>query len=141
MIYRLEDGKIMVKLEDGENVLEKLKIIVKESGLSSGVILNGVGMLRKVKLGYFDGKGYVVDEFEDPMELVSMQGNISSDDKGNIIFHIHVGLADRSKSMYGGHLLNGIVNNVNEILIMKLERVKMRRRLSEKTGLMELFLE
>ena len=140
MIYRLEDGKIMVKLEDGENVLEKLKVIVKESGLSSGVILHGVGMLRKVKLGYFDGKGYVVDEFEGPMELVSMQGNISSDDKGDIIFHIHVGLADRSKSMHGGHLLNGIVNNVNEILIMKFERVKMRR-LSEKTGLMELFLE
>ena len=141
MTYRLDDGKIMVKLEDGENVLEKLKVIVKESGCSSGVILNGVGMLRKIRLGYFDGKEYVIDEFEDPMELVSMQGNISLDDKGNIIFHIHVGLADRSKKMYGGHLLDGIVNNVNEILIMKLERVKMRRRLSEKTGLMELFLQ
>ena len=131
----------MVKLEDGENVLEQLKVVVKESGWSSGVILNGVGMLRKVKLGYFDGKGYMIDEFEDPMELVSMQGNISSDDKGDIIFHIHVGLADRSKRMYGGHLLHGIVNNVNEILIMKLEKVKLRRRLSEKTGLMELSLE
>jgi len=141
MIYRLDDGMLMVKLEDGENVLEKLKAVVKESGWSSGVILNGVGMLREIKLGYFDGKGYVVDEFEDPMELVSMQGNISSDDKGDIILHVHVGLADRSKNMHGGHLLDGIVNNVNEILVMKLERVKLRRRLSERTGLMELFLE
>ena len=129
MIYRLDDGMLMVKLEDGENVLEKLKAVVKESGWSSGVILNGVGMLREIKLGYFDGKGYVVDEFEGPMELVSMQGNISSDDKGDIILHVHVGLADRSKNMHGGHLLDGIVNNVNEILVMKLERVKLRRRL------------
>ena len=141
MIYRLDDGRLVVKLEDGENVLEKLKTVLGEIGWSSGVVLNGVGMLRNVKLGYFDGEKYVIDEFEDPMELVSMQGNISSDDKGNILLHIHVGLADRSKNMHGGHLLDGIVNNVNEILIIKLERVRMRRRLSEKTGLMELFLE
>lgn len=141
MNYRAEDEVIIVKLEDGEDVLEKLKIIAEENEISSGVILKGVGMLRNVKLGYFDGKGYVIDKFDDPMELISMQGNISLGDEGKIVFHIHVCLADRSKRSYGGHLLEGTVHNVNEILIMKLERIKLRRRLSEKTGLMELFLD
>lgn len=48
--YKKEGKLIMVKLGDGENVVNSLKELVKENKLRSGLILGGVGMLRDVEL-------------------------------------------------------------------------------------------
>lgn len=134
------NGVIIAKFEDGENFFESLRRIVEKHGIKSGLILSGIGMMRKLTIAYFVGKGnYAETKLEEPVELTSMQGNIVHRD-GKPLFHVHVNIADRVSRVHGGHLVDGIVNNVNEVVILKLSEIRLARELSRKTGLMEIEL-
>jgi predicted DNA-binding protein with PD1-like motif len=133
-----EKNIVLAKLEHGEDFFAALRKVVDKHGIRSGVILNGIGMLRDFKLGYFPGKGdYDETVYKEPHELTSMSGNIATKD-GDIVFHVHVNVADGKNRVYGGHLFSATVNVVNEISILKLDDIKLSRRISEKTGLAEL---
>lgn len=136
----IEDGSIVVKLKDGEDFFESLKEKVHTYELQSGLILSGIGMLRELTLGYFMGKGrYNKMNVTHPVELTSMQGNIAMAEEG-IVFHIHVTGATKEGKVVGGHLISAIVNVVNEIVILKLDRIRLKRILNQKTGLLELVI-
>ncbi|MCG2827121.1 MAG: DUF296 domain-containing protein, partial [Thermoplasmatales archaeon] len=62
-------------------------------------------------------------------ELVSMHGSIAE------TFHIHCTLADEKQRVYGGHLFKGIVSVVNELMILKLNKIRLKREKDKKTGL------
>ena len=64
-----------------------------------------------------------------------MQGSIAE------TFHIHCTLADEKQRIYGGHLFKGIVSVVNEIVILKLNKIKLKREEDKKTGLKTLKIE
>ena len=129
MQFKEELNIVIVKLSNGENFFESMKKVVKSCEIESGIILSGIGQLKNFELGYFDGKKYVKKIFEKPMELVSMQGSIAEN------FHIHCTLADESQNVYGGHLFKGVVSVVNEIVILRLNKIKLKRKLDKKTGL------
>jgi len=129
---------VVLKLEDGENFFEALGRACEENGVKSGAILNGIGMLRNFTLGYFPGEGpYDETVFDDPHEMTSMQGNIGMS-AGEMVFHVHVNVADRQKNVHGGHLISGDVCVVNEITILKLDGIEIRRQKSPVTGLLEM---
>ncbi len=129
MKFKTESNIVIAKLDDGEDFFESIERIVKECNISSGIVLSGIGQLKNFELGYFDGKKYVRKTFEKPMELVSMQGSIAG------TFHIHCALADEKQNVYGGHLFKGVVGVVNEIVILKLNKIKLKREKDKKTGL------
>ena len=133
-----EDGGLVIaKIEDGEDFLGSLREVASKHNIESGVIINGIGMMRDSVIGYFPGKGtYDETSFPEPMEMTSMQGNIATKD-GDTVFHVHVNLAGRDKQVHGGHLIKATVNIVNEVAILK-TGIKLSRRESEKTGLPEL---
>ncbi|MDI6916391.1 MAG: DUF296 domain-containing protein [Thermoplasmatales archaeon] len=135
MKLKIESNIVVVKLDDGEDFFESMEKIVKSCNISSGMVLSGIGQLKNFELGYFDGKKYVRKTFKKPMELVSMQGSIAG------TFHIHCALADEHQNVYGGHLFKGIVSVVNEITILKLNKIKLRREEDKKTGLKTLEIE
>lgn len=132
----IEGRYIIAKLEDGEEVFECIEKLIHEHGLSSGIILSGIGMLRNLEIGYFNGKEYDFKGFSEPMELLSMHGSITT--KPEPVIHIHVSLGNNTYEVVGGHLKSGIVNSVNEISILKLQDVELTRELNENTGLKEL---
>ena len=129
MQLKTESNIVIVKLDDGEDFFESMKRIVKKCNLSSGVLLYGIGQLKNCELGYFNGKKYIKKTFKKPMELVSMHGTIAE------TFHIHCTLADEKQKVYGGHLFKGTVSVVNEIVILKLNKIKLKREEDKKTGL------
>ena len=129
MEFKTESNVVVVKLCDGEDFFESMEKIVKKCNIESGIVLCGIGQLKNFELGYFDGKKYVRKTFEKPMELVSMQGSIAG------TFHIHCALADEKQRIYGGHLFKGVVGVVNEIVILKLNKIKLKREKDKKTGL------
>ena len=134
----MEDDMVVVKLKDGENVLESLRKKVSVHRVRSGLILSGIGMLREVTLGYFKGDGeYETIDRADPVELTSMQGNIAETEK-ETVFHIHVTAATDEGDVIGGHLISAVANVVNEIVILKLNRIRLDRALNRETGLLEL---
>ena len=56
MIKAEHECELMVRLKDGEELISSFK----ELSLDSGVLLNGVGMLRDLELGYWNGSSYEV---------------------------------------------------------------------------------
>jgi predicted DNA-binding protein with PD1-like motif len=97
---------------DGEDLIAGL------SGLEvdSAVLTCGIGMLRKMELGYWNGEHYEKHRIEEPVELVSLQGTVAMMD-GERIVHLHACVAPRDGSTRGGHLFAGTVHNTAEIAL------------------------
>lgn len=131
---------IGLRLEDGEDLQEKLKEVARINKLKAAIVLSGIGMLREAELGYFRGpkEGYLRHYYSGPCELVSLSGNISlQEDDYNL--HLHAVLITSQGEAVGGHLFKGKVNITNEIFLLKID-IPIYRRL-EDTGLLGLYFE
>lgn len=131
-----EKDHIIVKLDDGEDVFEAFGAVMEKHDIDSALILSGIGMLREFEIGYYNGKNYIIERFVDPMELLSMHGSIAKGKQNRI--HIHVSLANNEHKVFGGHLMRAKVCMLNEILLLRMNKVVLSRKLNPKSGLMEL---
>lgn len=128
---------MVVRMLPGENYLECLMQVCRESGAGAAVVLSSIGQLRDVKLGYFVGPGdYSPDVFQGPCELLSVSGSISLTND-MYIPHLHAVLGQHDKSVIGGHLLSGTVEITNETVLSILD-VPMSRSMNPATGSMDL---
>jgi len=116
-----------------------LFFICKENKIQTAVVVSGIGQLKDITLGYFKEKGHYCEEsFENTYELVHLSGTIIHQDD-TYIPHLHVTLADKRKQVIGGHLIKGIVETTNEIVLL-VSSVPLKREISVKTGLNELII-
>jgi predicted DNA-binding protein with PD1-like motif len=135
-----EDNLIFVRLFPGEDIYHELEQVCQKHEVRTAVVLSGVGKLKQFELGYFKEKGdYSPEGFEKPHELLSLTGSISSQ-KGKYNFHLHAVLGNKEKNVVGGHLIKGIVEVTNEIVMLKTS-LKLKRKLEESTGLQGMYLE
>ncbi len=131
---------LTIRLRDGEDLLGGLGEALKEEGIDSGVIIGGVGMIRGAALSFYAGKGeYETRPVVDPVELCSMNGNISTSD-GELVLHIHVTVAKRGGAALGGHFSGGTVNMTAEIAVLAAPQ-KLVRRVDPDTGFKTLRFE
>ena len=136
MQWEEENNVLVVKLDDGENLLQALNSVIEKNGIKSALILSGIGMLRDLEIGYYNGQNYIHETFVDPMELLSMHGSIAKGDESKI--HIHVSLASSEHKVFGGHLNKATVCVLNEIVLLRLNEITLTRKLNNKSGLLEL---
>jgi len=115
---------VMLRLEHGEDILESIAKVVGGDE-STMAITMGLGMIVDFELGYFDRGNYIRKRFDEPHELLSMQGSVSSEGDNRI--HVHVAVANKEHYAYGGHLLGGRVWMSNEISLLELDRVRSYR--------------
>lgn len=134
MLKAQSGENLMVRLQDGERLPEALR----ELG-AFGVVVCGVGMLRDVVLGFWDGKGYREERIAEPVELLSLQGNIGEGPEG-VVVHLHVVVGREGGEALGGHLLSATVHNTAELAVLGLPGVRLLRR-PEPTGLLGLYPE
>jgi len=132
-----KDGIIVLRLDDGEDMMECLRKAVADFKIGSAFVAVGIGMLKHAEIGYFSGKGYEKKHLEEPHEMVSLQGSIST--LGGTVIHLHCGLADKNHQVIGGHLFSAKVHVLSEIFIRKVD-VVLGRELNPETGLKELYL-
>lgn len=125
---------IAVILEDGEDVFGSVKELCRATKVDSALILSGIGMLRQVKIGYWNGEGYQTRQYAQPMELVSMSGSIATQD-GELSVHMHVSLAGQDHAGIAGHLVEATVNNINELSIAPFPSSSFTRKYSQMTKL------
>jgi predicted DNA-binding protein with PD1-like motif len=132
---------LVVKLQRGEEVLPSLQEALAEHGIVSGLVVNGIGALENVELGWFDPRAgqYVRRHFEGSRELLSLQGSVTLKDDPPL--HLHASLGSPDYHAVGGHLFEGSVSVLAEIGIQHLEGLHMTRRRNPATGLNELSLE
>ncbi len=134
------DNLIIARLFPDEDLQEKLQEICQKHKVKTAIILSGIGQLKNFKLGYFKNKGdYTPEFFSKPHEMISLSGIISKQGD-NYESHLHISLGDENKRVIGGHLIEGIVEITNEIVLLKSD-ILLQRKTEETTGLRGLFLE
>jgi len=133
MIKASHDGQLVLRLRDGEDLLSCLT----EAGVESAFILSGVGMLRHLELGYWNGTTYEAEEIAEPVELLSLSGNLAVKD-GDLVVHAHAAVARRGGQALGGHVVRATVHNTAELYIHCLEGIALERR-QEESGLAGLY--
>lgn len=111
----------VVVLKHGEELLEVLNGYAREHELASAWV-EGIGGADHVALGtyHLDEKQYSWKEFEAPLEILSLKGDLSWVD-GEPFWHIHAVLSDGNFNAVGGHVKNLVVGATCELLIIPLE--------------------
>ncbi len=135
-MLKVETGSaVVVRCQDGERLPE---VLLRPEWGSLGLVA-GIGMVRGLVLGYWDGTQYVEERIPEPLELLSLQGNLG-DEGGKPVLHAHIVAGRESGAALGGHLLSATVHNTAEIVFLRLPGVHLARR-RDPTGLLGLYPE
>ncbi|NLV89583.1 MAG: DNA-binding protein [Tissierellia bacterium] len=134
MEYKRFGNKYVVRLENGEEIVESIKNFAIKEGITLGNV-NGIGAVNKAKIGLFKlgEKEYYSKEFEGDLEVVNLTGNISEMD-GEVYIHLHIALCDDSYNMIGGHLNYAYISATGEIIIDAIEG-RVDRKFNDEIGL------
>lgn len=137
-----QDGRwLVVKLQRGEEVLPSLEEALQDHGVTSGLVLSGIGALDRLELGWFDPEEgtYHHKRFEESHELLSLQGSVTLEADPRV--HLHATVAGRNHQAIGGHLFEGRVSVLAEIGIQRLQGLRLTREKNPATGLNELTMD
>lgn len=145
-------GRIVaIRIKPGSDLLRSIRNLAEKNGLGAGVILSGVGLLRRAYMRNcksFPPEYPITDvnrtflSFEGPLEILALSGNISEvEGKPSVHVHITLSYVESDKvRVVGGHLLEGCsVFGFAEVFIMHIENMSMKREFDEQTKTFQLF--
>ena len=132
----MEGSLIIVKLDDGEDLLAMLGLVVERYRIESGLVHWGIGAVRDFEIGYFDGHEYHRRMFGVPHELLVLHGTITP--LSELAFHLHLAAGGPGHQVVGGHLFKATVSTLGEVCLSRLDDVRLTRIVNPKTGLREL---
>lgn len=107
----------ILKLERGDEIVRSINDYCQGQKIYGGKI-SGIGSVDKAELALYDLKikQYYRKEFEAPMELVSLLGNVCRFE-GKALAHLHASFSLSDFSTISGHLVKGRVYATAEIVI------------------------
>lgn len=135
-----EGSRWMLRLDDGQDLFETISGFAQQENIRAGTVVFGIGMFRRLTLGYWDGSQYQPRELTVPHEVVSLHGSIARAG-GAPSLHLHAAVAGPDHTVVGGHLLRATVGAIQEILIETFPGRTFGRPLVESYGLKMLDLE
>lgn len=123
------------RIEYGSDLLTSLENLAKERGVGAGILM-AIGAVQRARFRYYDQKEkkYVTIQVDEPMEILSCIGNISTF-KENVVIHCHIVLANRDGKVVGGHLDYGTVVFSCEVYLREFKDVELKRKYDQVTGL------
>jgi len=129
---------LMGRLSKGTDLLLSLTELCVHENIRLGVI-RAIGAVTRARLGFYnqEQRTYKYLEFNNPHEIISLEGNISLKD-GQPFVHAHIALMSADGSMIGGHLAEGTEVFACEYVITELLHEQERdfeRVFDEATGL------
>lgn len=135
MEYKLVDNTVLVRLDVGDEIHESIQKVAEHYNIKAAQV-SGIGAIERITVGCYDpdSKEYHTIEYEECLEMTSMQGNISQND-GKHHGHFHITLSDPKGNVYGGHLVEAYTRLTCEIFIRILDTT-VERQYDDFTGLM-----
>ena len=121
---------VMGKLAMDVDLLEGIETLVKQEKIRTGVILSGIGALKKAT--FRNLKVLPADlkvekhhrlylELEQPMEIISLTGWIATREDGELEIHAHFSastvMEDKVVTL-GGHLTPGAITSVKVVVVI-----------------------
>ncbi len=121
---------VMARIPIGVDLLEAMEALVRKEGIQKGLILMGIGALKKAvfrNLKHFP-ESYPVNpqdrlyyEVEGPLEITSLSGYVVPSGDGNPLLHAHFSASTVREDrvvVYGGHLGPGTVTFVKVAVVL-----------------------
>lgn len=120
MEYRKSKGTVVVRLDDGDEIVDSLKSVCRKLKIK-GALVSGIGAAKSVELGSYNTKTrkYHRKKFEGHIEIVALNGNIATM-YGVPGPHLHATIGLHDLSLRGGHLFRAEVMPTCEIVILPL---------------------
>jgi|TARA_B100001971_G_C17935369_1_gene404861 predicted DNA-binding protein with PD1-like motif len=121
MKFKKLENKYIIRLEKGEDIIEKIIELCKSEGIKLGYF-NGLGAVSKIEIGLFEpeGKKYHSNVYDKPMEISSLHGNITEMD-GKCYIHCHGVFGDIDNKCFSGHVNKATVGPTCEIILIKMD--------------------
>ena len=117
MEYRKFNNQIIVRIDKGEEILEKIKEVSLKENIKLASI-NALGATNNFVVGVYnvDEMKYYSNEFKGNFEIVSLTGTINTMN-GKFYTHIHMSAGNDKGEVFGGHLNKAIVSATCEMVI------------------------
>ena len=134
MEYRKFQNKIIVRVDKGEEILEKVREVAEKEKIKLADI-SALGAVSEFTVGVFDteAKEYHANEFKGSFEIVSLTGTINTMND-EFYCHLHMSAGNEKGQVFGGHLNKAIISVTCEMVITLIEG-RVDRRFEEKVGL------
>lgn len=134
MEYKRFDKDIVVRINKGEEILEKIKEVAIRENIKLATV-RALGATNEFTVGVFktEEKKYYSNSFQGDFEIVSLTGSINTMND-EFYTHIHMSAGDEKGNVFGGHLNKAIVSATCEMFIHVIEG-KVDRELSKDIGL------
>ncbi len=135
MEYRKFQDTYVIRIDRGEEVVDSLTAFCRQEGVKLASV-EALGAADRVVIGLYDvaAKQYHRQTFEEPMEITSLLGSVSTKD-GEPYLHLHINLCRADMSVIGGHLNECRISATCEMIVRVLDG-RVERKLDEAvTGL------
>jgi len=121
---------VMGKLAMGVDLLEGLEELVKKEKIQTGVILSGIGALKKATFRNLkvlppdlkvEKHHRLYLDLEQPMEIVSLTGWIATEEDGGTEIHAHFSASTVMNDQVvtlGGHLTPGTLTSIKVMIVI-----------------------
>jgi predicted DNA-binding protein with PD1-like motif len=119
--YKKYNGTWVIVLKKGDKIIEKLSEFIDAEQIMGGYMY-GIGAVSSVEIAHYDlaEKKYSSKTFKEPLELLSLLGNVAFKDNEKIV-HCHIILGRDDMSLFGGHLVEGTIGVTCEIVFNELD--------------------
>lgn len=134
MEYKKFENTIIVRIDKGEEILEKIKEVALNENIKLASV-NALGAVNDFTVGAFDvdKKEYHSNNFKGNFEIVSLNGTINTMED-EFYTHIHMSAGNGKGKVFGGHLNEAFVSATLEMVINVIEG-RIDRRYDENIGL------
>ncbi|NLC89000.1 MAG: DUF296 domain-containing protein [Clostridiaceae bacterium] len=139
MDYRREKDTIYLRIDKGEPLLETIKDLAQKEKIEAGYF-HGIGACDQVVISTYlaDKAEYKDHTITGMIEMVSLAGNISTNDSGQPTLHSHAVFSylkdDDEIAVVAGHLKEADISYTGEI-ILELAEEKISRMFDQKAGI------
>lgn len=134
MEYRKFQNKIIVRMDKGEEILEKVREVAEKEKIKLADI-SALGAVSEFTVGVFDteAKEYHANEFKGSFETVSLTGTINTMND-EFYCHLHMSAGNEKGQVFGGHLNRAIISATCEMVITLIDG-RVDRRFEKEVGL------
>lgn len=133
MEYRQFDNIYVVRLDRGEEIVEKLTELAEKEDIRLAKV-EGLGAASSITAGLYNVQlqKYFQKELQGPLEITSLIGNITRKD-GQPYLHLHISAADQDTHQFGGHLTRAVIGGTGEIFVTAVDG-SVGRKVDDITG-------
>ncbi len=134
LINEVAEKTYAIVFEKGDEVVGGLLSFAREKKVQASHF-TAIGALSDVTLGYFNWakKGFQKISIQEQVEVLSLVGNIVFDN-GDPKLHAHVVIGKSDGTAHGGHLVEGHVRPILEVILVE-SPSHLHRKVDKETGL------